>query len=106
MKSKPTSVYAIPTIAVGAAALGTVALGAFALGACAIGAVAIGGLAVGRARIRRLEIDELVVRRLRVAEQLTLPPEAATDSELEKLQNQRQAEQCGEVTSPPLRASP
>jgi hypothetical protein len=55
-------------------AFGALALGAIAIGALAIGALAIGRLAIGRARIRRLEIDELVVRRLRVTEELEVPP--------------------------------
>ena len=55
-------------------ALGAFALGAAAIGALAIGALAIGRLAIGRARIGRLEIDELLVRRLRVIEELQVPP--------------------------------
>ena len=47
-----------------------------AVGSLAVGAVAVGRLVVGRARIRRLEIDELVVRRLRVTDELTVPPES------------------------------
>jgi hypothetical protein len=60
----------------GAQALAAFALRALAIGALAIGAVAIGALAIGSARIRRIEIDELVVRRLRVTEDLQLPPSA------------------------------
>jgi len=55
-------------------ALGAFALGAAAIGALAIGALAIGRLAIGRGRIGRLEIDELLVRRLRVIEELRVPP--------------------------------
>ncbi|GAA5118861.1 hypothetical protein JIN84_22540 [Luteolibacter yonseiensis] len=81
MKCKTTHAHAVSAIAVGAQALGTLALGSVALGACAVGAIAIGRLVVGRARVRRLEIDELVVRRLHVAERLTLPPESGNGLE-------------------------
>jgi hypothetical protein len=64
-----------------ALAVGAQALGALAIGALAIGAVAIGRLAIGRARIRRLEIDELIVRKLRVAESLELPPTPRSGSD-------------------------
>jgi hypothetical protein len=57
-------------------AIGAFALGAAAIGALAIGALAIGRLAIGRARIGRLEIDELLVRRLRVIEELQVPPKS------------------------------
>lgn len=72
---------ATPAAATGAHAVGAVALGAIALGALAIGALAIGRLAIGRARIRRLHIDELVVRRLRVIEQIAIPPGSGAESE-------------------------
>ena len=71
---------AFPAIATGTGAIGSIALGAMALGAIAIGAIAIGRLAVGRARIKRLEIDELVVRRLRITERLTTPPDSKPES--------------------------
>lgn len=61
----------------GLQAIGVLALGAAAVGALAIGALAIGKLAVGRARVRRLDIDELVIRKLRVTEELQLPPPPA-----------------------------
>ena len=61
-----------------AGAAGALAVGAFALGAVAVGCLAIGRLAVGRARIRRLELDTLVVRKLKITEQLQVPPAAAT----------------------------
>jgi hypothetical protein len=63
-----------------ARALGAFALGAAAIGALAVGALAIARLAIGRARIGRLEIDELLVRRLRVIEELQVPP----NNDLEK----------------------
>ena len=37
-------------------------------------------LAVGRARIRGLEIEELVVRRLRVTDELTVPPKSGDET--------------------------
>ena len=55
-------------------ALGAFALGAAAIEALAVGALAIGRRAIGRARIGRLEIDELLVRRLRVIEEIQVPP--------------------------------
>jgi hypothetical protein len=58
----------------------SLALGALALGALAIGAVAIGRLVVGRARIRHLEIDELVVRRLKVTDELAVPPKFVNET--------------------------
>jgi len=67
---------AVGSLAVGAVAVGALALSAVAVGALAIGAIAIGRLAVGRARIRGLEIEELVVRRLRVTDELTVPPQS------------------------------
>ncbi len=57
-----------------ARALGAFALGAAAIGALAVGALAIGRLTIGRAGIGRLEIDEILVRRLRVIEELQVPP--------------------------------
>ena len=68
-----------PTELGAARALGAVALGAAAIGALALGALAIGRLAIGRARIGRLEIDELLVRRLRVIEDLQVPPNNDSD---------------------------
>jgi hypothetical protein len=61
-------------------AFGAVSLGAVALGVLAIGALAIGRLAIGRARIKRLEIDELIVRRLRVTEEIGIPPKPGPES--------------------------
>ena len=72
---------AFPVRASGAQALGALALGALAIGALAIGALAIGRLAIGRARIRRLEIDELVVGKLRVTEELQVPPQPNSERE-------------------------
>ena len=69
----------VPARATGATALGALALGAIAIGALVIGAVAIGRLAIGRARIRRVEIDELVVGKLRVTEELQVPPPPESD---------------------------
>jgi hypothetical protein len=62
-----------------APAIGALALGAVAIGALAVGALAIGRLAIGRARIRRVEIDELVVGKLRVTEELQIPPSPASE---------------------------
>jgi hypothetical protein len=65
---------ALPKELGAARALGAFALGAAAIGALAVGALAIGRVAIGRARIGRLEIDEILVRRLRVIEELQVPP--------------------------------
>jgi len=62
-------------------ALGAVAIGAAALGAVAVGALAIGRLMIGRAQIRRVEIDELVVRKLRITEELRIPPRQTDETE-------------------------
>jgi hypothetical protein len=70
-----------PARAVGPRVPGALALAAIAVGALAIGALAIGRLAIGRARIRRVEIDELVVGKLRVTEELQLPPPRHSDSQ-------------------------
>jgi predicted small metal-binding protein len=82
-----------------ALAVGAQALGALAVGALAVGAVAIGRLAVGRARIRRLEIDELVVRNLRAADDLQLPPaqSAAGDRIPKKEVGMAKELRCGDL---------